>query len=528
MNKKLLLSCALLFEICFTSSAQSLEKTITVNAGTSVLVAYGTTLNAPNIDLKSTSDKYACLLLHGELATNTVVNYDRYVNVVGTSGVNGGNDLISLPVKETGDVTFEEFLNYSPNGEMVKNSDILPHSPKTPTTYAFGPYSNSAHVYVNYDVNTNGTTQLKRGIGYRAASKSGQTVRFTGKVSSNTETVEITANGKNYWNLIGNPYPTYIDSQAFLNKNGEFLDPNATAIYGYNSGKAPSVGTIGNFTIINNLTNSTVNIAPGQGFFIAKNRSSSTNQISFTTAMRTLTGTDDFILGRQPSPHQMLRIQAGDKTDNFATEIYFHENSTLGLDPGYDAEIFSGTSSNLMLFSHLVENNLGRNMAIQSLGLADLNDVIIPLGLKVAQGRQVTFNIQSSTLPVETQVYLEDKAANTFTLLNTNNYTFTPDAAISGSGRFFLRIGNTTLSTIDIDSSSIRLYVNDQTIYINGQLLADTKISIYDIQGRLVLTSNLNEGSERNTIKTTNLNSGIYVVKLDNEKQSQTKKVIIK
>lgn len=528
MNKIILLTGALSLATCFTSNAQSLEKTITVSAGTSVLVASGTTLNAPHIDLKSTSDRYSCLLLHGELATNTVVNYDRYVNVVGTSGINGGNDLISLPVKEIGDVTFAEFLNYSPNDGMIKNLDILPHSPKTPSTYAFGPYSNSAHVYVNYDVNINGTTLLKRGIGYRAASKSGQTVRFTGKVSNTTETVAITSNGKNYWNLIGNPYPTYIDSQTFLNKNREFLDPNATAIYGYNSGKAPGVGTIGNFTIINHLTNSTVNIAPGQGFFVAKNRNSSNNQISFTPAMRTLTGTDDFILGRNASTHQMLRLQAGDNTDNFATEIYFNENSTLGLDPGYDAEIFSGTSSNLMLFSHLVENNLGRNMAIQSLGLADLYDVIIPLGLKVASGKQVTLSIENSTLSAETQVYLEDKTANTFTLLNTKNYTFTTDAAISGTGRFFLRIGNTTLSAIEQDHSSLKLYANDQTIYINGQIMTDTKISLYDIHGRLVLTTYLKAGSERNTIKTTNLNSGIYVVKLDNEKQSQTKKVIIK
>lgn len=528
MKKKLLLSFSVSVALCFTSKSQNLATTMTVSAGTSVSVASSTTLYASNVNLKSTSDRYACLLLDGALGNSTIVNYDRYVNVVGTSGVNGGNDLISLPVKQTGDVTFGEFLNYSPDAGLTPNSDIIVHSTVTPTLYAFGPYNNSLQSYINYDSTENGTVLLERGLGYRCASYSGQTIRFTGTVSSTPETVSISTNGTNSWNLIGNPYPTYINSQAFLEANWAVLDPSATAIYGYNSGSAPSSGTIGNFTIINNLTNDSINIAPGQGFFVANNRINPTSQVFYTLAMRTFNGTDDFILGRNANPNQMLRLRAEHATANFATEIYFNANSTLGLDPGYDAAVYSGSSPNFMLYSRLVENNLGRNMAIQSLGFIALNDVTIPLGLKTAQGSQVTFSIENSTMSAETHVYLEDNVTNTTTLLNTGNYTFTANTAISGTGRFFLRIGNSTLSTIEKDSNSLKLYASEQTIFINGLLLANTMVSIYDIQGRLVLTSYLDEGSETNRIEATSLNTGIYVVKLINEKQSQTKKVVIK
>ena len=34
------------------------------------------------------------------------------------------------------------------------------------------------------------------------------------------------------------------------------------------------------------------------------------------------------------------------------------------------------------------------------------------------------------------ELYLEDNIANTFTLLNTHNYTLTPNLNLNGTGRF--------------------------------------------------------------------------------------------
>lgn len=528
MKNYYLILCAV--AICLSANAQELSTTMTVKPGSTVYVSSGTTLAPSNLNLKSISNSYAILLLKGNLGASTIVNYDRHVNKVGQSGVNGGNDLISMPVKVAGDATFAEFLDYSNGSES--NSDVLPNSSTVPTLYAFGPYNNSNQSYTNYnaDANVDGDVLLKRGIGYRAAaSNTGKTLRFTGTVSTLTETVDITTNN-NYWNSIGNPYPTFIDSQDFLTENLAALDSNAAAIYGYNSGTNPETGngTFGNFTIINNLTNKEVNIAPGQGFLVANAPDNATHQINFTTAMQTSAGTDDFILGRTDNEVQKLRLRAQHATGDFATEIYFNGNSTLGLDPGYDAALFNGAGGNFFLYSQLVENNQGRNMAIQSLGSNDLNDITIPLGLKTAQGKQVTFSIETSTLPETIDVYLEDNQTNTFTLLNSSEYTFTANSNISGTGRFFLRIGNSTLSNVVPENGSLQIFASKQTLFVNGPLLAKTKVSIYDIQGRLVMTSFLDEASDLNKIDASALNAGIYVVKLNNEAQQQTKKVIFK
>lgn len=509
-----------------SANSQDLTSTVHVNAGTSVYVSSATTVSAEQINLKSTSNSFSTLFLNEDLDASVVVNYDRYVNVIGSSGQNGGNDLIAMPVKETGTVTVSDFINYT-DGTSA-NSVIIPHSPSVTTLYAFGPYSNTSQNYINYNTATDGETELKRGVGYRAASYSGQTVRFTGTVSTVTEVVDISTN-TNRWNLVGNPYPTYINSLRFLSQNAAVLDPNATAIYGYNSGTniVEGPGSFGNFTVINNLTNSDVNIAPGQGFLVANNPSNATGQISFTTVMRTLTGSDDFILGRATNANEMLRLKVENNTNAYATEIYFNDNSTLGLDPGYDAALFDGLNNNLVLYSHLVENNLGKNMAIQSLGFSSQNDVVIPLGLKATQGQEITFSLENITISDAYDVYLEDNLTNTFTLLNTTDYSITPNTTIDGTGRFFLRIGTQSLSNNDLEKDNLQIKASGQTVYINGLLLADSQVSIYDIQGRLVSTATLSEGSRSNTIRTNNVSIGVYVVKLSNATQERISKIIL-
>ncbi|NRD22711.1 T9SS type A sorting domain-containing protein [Winogradskyella litoriviva] len=515
---------ALVFGVC--TNAQDLTSTMHVSAGTSVYVSSATTVSAEQINLKSTSNRFSTLYLNEDLDASLIVNYDRYVSVIGSSGESGGNDLISMPVKVPGTVTLSDFLGYT-DGTTV-NSDVIPHSPTVATLYAFGPYSNTTQNYINYNTATDASVALNRGAGYRAASYTGQTVRFTGTVSTVTETVAISTN-TNRWNLVGNPYPTYINSLQFLSQNSAVLDPEATAIYGYHSGTNVGVGpgTFGNFTVINNLTNSGVNIAPGQGFLVANNPSNATGQISFTMAMRTLTGTDDFILGRTASQNEMLRLQVENTTTRYATEIYFNEHSTVGLDPGYDAALFDGFNNSLVLYSQLVDSNLGQNMSIQSLGFDSQNAVVIPLGLKAVQGEEVTFSIENSSLSDQYDVYLEDNLTNTFTLLNTDDYSITPSANIDGTGRFYLRIGVQSLSMDDLQMASLQIKASEQTVYIHGLLLADSQVSIYDIQGRLISTTFLKEGSRVNTIEADNLSTGIYVVKLKNAAQERTTKVIL-
>jgi hypothetical protein len=239
---------------------------------------------------------------------------------------------------------------------------------------------------------------------------------------------------------------------------------------------------------------------------------------------------DDFILGRNASAPLFLKLNASTADKNYKTQFYFNENASLGGDHGYDGRVL-GTPPNFALYSHLVQDNTGLPMALQALHPSDLVETtVIPLGVNANQGEQLTFSILESTLPDTIEVYLEDTLTNTFTLLNSGDYTLTPNVALNGTGRFYLRFGEGALSTTETTLADLNIFTNqnDKTIVIAGQLLEPTTASVYDIQGRLVNTTALATTSRTQSIDVSNLSSGVYVVQLTNRTQNKTQKVIIR
>ena len=511
-------------------SLNTTANTVNIRAGASLTIASDVTLTANVTTLESTSTLYSSLILDGSLTSNVL--YERYTNLVGSgtpTSTTPGNDLLSPPLISAGQ-DFSDFLNLG----IEANSDILATSG---TLYAFSPYNNATKKYVNYDEVADASILLQRAKGYRAARATGAPdleLTFSGTVSQNQESINITTPvGGNYWNLIGNPYPSYLSSaQFFTPANKAALLQTAVAIYGYNSGTTGGVGTIGNYTIINEL--SSTNIAPAQGFYVPNRTDTGvgadrSNTITFDPSMRTTIGNDDFILGRNENATSMFRLKVANATRDFATEIYFTDNATLGLDPGYDAAIMGAFEPDLTVYSHLVENNEGINMAIQALGVSDFNDVTIPLGLKTSKGQQITFSIETSTLPSIIEVYLEDTQTNTFTLLNTGDYTFTTDANLNGTGRFFLRTTNGTLSTIDQEFTGLDIYTSQATkeIVVSGKLSKNTMANVFDVQGRLVKAMVLDHNSQQNRMDVSHLSVGVYVVQISSINQVRSEKLIL-
>ncbi len=134
-----------------------------------------------------------------------------------------------------------------------------------------------------------------------------------------------------------------------------------------------------------------------------------------------------------------LRLHAMIGSGNYHTDFYFNDNSTSGLDKGYDAAVYGNNAPSKALYSQLVQNNLGVDMAIQSLAYdALLSDIMIPVGINVPQGQQVTVSIAISNLPNTINIYLEDMVSGMITLLNASEYTFTADSSLNDTGRFFL------------------------------------------------------------------------------------------
>jgi hypothetical protein len=325
------------------SSNTNISK-VTVKPGASLTIDVSAELTVTNkMTLESSSNSYSSLLLDGTIAGTGTIAYKRFVN-----SNTLGNDLISPPL--TGE-TWSNFLNNS----CSNATDLLDDGQTIPKTYAFAPFDKTADWYVNYTdaVNPN----LESGMGYRAATDVGTTLTFTGTVPTGQVTVPITIEtvAPTYpeWNLIGNPYPSYVDIAAFFNydagpgKNIDLLR-DLSGIYGYD-------GTASNGWDVITLANvGTRLMTPGQGFLVPAKTASAT--ITFDPSMRATGTDDDFIAGRDANTLTFLHLNASTATEDYSTQFYFNDNASQGLDVGYDAAVFGAVPA-FSIYSLLVQDN---------------------------------------------------------------------------------------------------------------------------------------------------------------------------
>ncbi|WP_412984373.1 sulfatase-like hydrolase/transferase [Pontimicrobium sp. IMCC45349] len=491
---------------------------VTVNPGASLTINSGinlTTNDAINgLTLESTSSSYSSLILDGGLSGT--IKYERHVNSYSNDATANDNDLISPPL-----------YGQNINDFASENSGSLLTQGSSPTLYAFAPFNKDTGNYENYD--SNSSEKLISGQGYRVATTAINTnLTFTGTPLNRIQSIEIpigTDGTYGSWSLIGNPYPSYINFDTFHSQlvADAILEDGYVAVYGYD-------GDASNGWTVWDGNNGNL-IAPGQGFFVktkaSLNGADPAPQVTFTPAMRSFGASDDFIAGRNASTSKAT-LNLNTNSENHQTNLYFRNNGTRELDYGFDSAVYEANTNNI--FTHLVEGNTGLELYNQALPENDYLDVIVPLGVNANNGEQFTISLDNtSTIPNNIYIYLEDTQENTFTLLNDNDYVITPNNNINGVGRYFIHFQADTLSNPNSNLNNLLIYTpnNSNTLIVKGYLQADSLLTIYDLQGRIVLEQTLNSALTSNVINIEKFNTGIYVVKVDNKTQSKIQKVII-
>ncbi len=490
-----------------------------------MVITAGRSLTVENFDNQGTLTIRSNATRFGTFITNSIisngtVDYRRYVNA---NTIDAGNDLISAPLHGE---TFGDFVQYQ------NNEDAIFNNPNNTSQKLFGPFDKLSNAYVLYDTDTNdANTILNAGIGYRAASdaSSDNIFVFAGALEIGDVNVPIAVTGSELspWNLIGNPYTANVDFETFFDLNKSQLSTGAfQAVYGYNA--TSNRWTIWNQLTIDNLTTKEL-IVPGQAFFVASKPDNGT--ISFRPNMRKTGISDDFILNRATSRTIMAWANLKMKLSSnvFNTHIYFVEGKTRGLDAGYDAGAFNGDADRI--FTHLIEDNMDIEMAIQVLPYTDFNTAVVPLGIKVNQGVQFSIGLDriDSSLSTNTAVYLEDSLTNTWTLLNNEDYTMTAASNLSGTGRFFVHFQEGTLSNPEFDNQNIKLFVDKaNTLHIEGYLNQSCPIAIYDLLGQRLISKTLDANTTSHTLELSGFSKGVYIVHLSNTKGDVKKKVILR
>ena len=517
MKKLTLLLCFVSFLIKAQNITVDSGGSFTIEKTGSVTVS-GTFSNAGTFTLNSDSDEFSSLIIGGSVTGN--ITYNRYVNSVGTNEW----DLIGSPVD-----------GQSINSFVTANTSTLATNG---ATKAIGYYNNTDNTWTNYTTSTIvGAGNFPLGKGFQMATIANGTgiLSFTGAPTATNQTWTIIDNDAansgagTRWNLVANPFPSYIygnanadSSHNFLTVNSDKLNDSYEAIYGYDADGS-------GYTVYNN-TSAALRLAPGQAFMVASDNAEN-DTISFTTAMRTTTGGDDLIVGRDPidSFELVLKLYEGDSEIDH-TKFYFGDGLGLDLDPGYDAGHFNQGAS---LMSRLVEEDEGVGLVINAMGLESVNDVVAPLELNREAGNNFRISIGTFNIDTAINVYLEDNVQGTMTLLNDQDFELTAENELSGVGRFFIHLTETLLSIDDkIETNYLNVFKADVNNFITVEGLANqwngTKLRLYTILGKEVIFTTLNNTNNKQTISTQSLSTGIYIVKLESGNILLTKKLFIK
>ena len=182
--------------------------------------------------------------------------------------------------------------------------------------------------------------------------------------------------------------------------------------------------------------------------------------------------------------------------------MYFGNDLTLALDPGWDAASYSQSAS---IMTRLVEEDEGYGMAINAMGLDAMENVIVPLVINQGAGQEFRVSLHNANVN-GANVYLEDSLENEMIDLKAGDFTLSPISDLGGVGRFFILMAADTMSSGEVSTSILSAYKKVDSSYITIEGLAtqpnETKVSLYNILGTEVLSTTLSVSYTHLTLPT--------------------------
>ena len=395
------------------------------------------------------------------------------------------------------------------------------------SNYGMMDYNETSNVWNPYFTTaTIGNFPAGKGYGIRRSTDGVAT--FTGTLTTGTNTVAITKGGTAGWNLIGNPYTSsiYMNTAAnasynFIATNSSKLDASYACIYLWDVATST-------YKILGNTSYSgrdlDINVfAPGQAFFV---KAASAGTVEFNKNMQVQQTGATFKAPAVTTSWPGIALKAASADASSSAIITFNEKMTKGLDPTYDAGLLRGTNG-LSLYTRLVEDN-GVDFAIQCLP-ENYSNLVIPVGVDYKDGGEITFSAETVELPKNCKVMIEDKTTNTFTsLAEGGTYKTTVSAGSTSAGRFYIHTsGNTTTGTSELtaDINSLKAYIANEAIIIEGEVGDQAIATLYNLQGVKVRVNLLKKGY-LNTLPCSYLTKGIYLLTIQQNGKTETKKLI--
>lgn len=365
---------------------------------------------------------------------------------------------------------------------------------------------------------TDNTTDLIVGKGYLFQNKATATYTFTGgSLNNDNQPISLTrtgnTEGQRGFNLVGNPYPSYLDWKTAYDAIST-SNIRSTIWYRTTTGTANGM----KFITYNASTNigtegATRIVPPMQGFWMKVNQDGSGGSITFTNDMRShATETANPLKAPAAGTNAMqllrLKLSNGSVTDE---AIMVGISGASDLVETFDSEKMANNSIEIPeLYSFVGTQELAINSVVS---LSAGRQFV--LGFR--PGKSGAFTIEANQFEnITDDVYLVDQHTSTETKLSAGTvYNFTSDATATND-RFNVefRAPGITTAVTEPNAANTFVFVNEAgQIGVQSAAGKDALISVYNTAGQQ-LAAQPATGSV--TLIQQSFSSGVYLVKVNN------------
>jgi hypothetical protein len=393
---------------------------------------------------------------------------------------------------------------------------------------------------------------------------------FYGVPNNGPQSITVCGGGKS--NLIGNPYPSAIDADAFLTENSAAIDgtlyfwthnsplkdrnlidldpytgittagsgalaytSNDYAVYNFTGGVVVDGVTYvkGGTIARTGGTIPTGKIAAGQSFFTTSTAMG--GPVNFTNAMRidgsgnALNNSNFFKTKNHPKAIEKNRVWLNLINQQGAfkqTLVGYVTDATNDYDTRFDGDTFDGNE-----FVDFYSINQDKNLTIQGRALPFDEKDEVPLGFRSAIDGDFIINIDRADGLLSNQpMFLEDKLTKTVFDLKNGNYIFKTTAG-TFNDRFVLKYNSKTLGVDVMDKpDGISVIYSKNTLIIYNKEMESTvnSVSLYTMAGQKVAVWDIKDSEQSNIqISVKDRSLGIYIAKVKTTKGEICKKIIV-
>lgn len=337
---------------------------------------------------------------------------------------------------------------------------------------------------------------------------------LTGDIDLSAAAISVNS-ADSRWNLLGNPYPAFLDFEAIAATSGG-IDNDEYWYYDANTSTYISVSGGGSY------------LPPGQGFWV---QTTGITELNINPSSHILSGensSDFFKSAEKPE----LKVYLKNENEPFASAVYVRQNPTafVGKD---DMDIPPLRLPDPRACHMVIEQGADESMV----NYVSTDEPVIELPLKVETGLSGEY-----TLSLQGLEYFKDyKCVNLYNeetgeqiaMSSESAYGFTIDDVSSIVNMKLVLSKEDQVdceAPVQVTDESVTVWSDNKTVYVDFYLdrTAEAEIEIFNVLGKRVYNQSSNVSYARKRLDLSNAESGVYFVTVSINGSSTTDKIVLK